>query len=216
VADRFAVMVDLDARPVLVVGGGAVATRKVLGLLRAGAQVTVVAPDLSAPLAELAAREQLRWVPSTYFALGAPEDVGGRWAFVVAATDDAATNARVAADAARAGTWANDASAPDGGTAAMPASRRTGSLTVAVSTGGVHPAAARWALDRAVEALGPEVVVALDLMAEVRHDDLASGGPGRRPDWRAAVASGTLDLIRSGQLAEAKERLEACLSSSSD
>lgn len=215
-AGRYPVMIDLDGRPVLVVGGGEVATRKVLGLLAAGASVTVVAPELAAPLAELARAEQVRWVESAYLALGAPADGSTRWAFVVAATDDAAANARVAADAARAGTWANDATQADGGAAALPASRSSGALTVAVSTGGVHPAAARWALDRALAAIGPELATALDLVAEVRYDDLARGGLGTRPDWRAAVESGTLDLIRSGQLAEAKERLQACLSSSSD
>jgi precorrin-2 dehydrogenase/sirohydrochlorin ferrochelatase len=215
VAARYPVMVDLDGRPVLVVGGGAVATRKVIGLLAAGAHPTVVAPELAAPLAELAEHGRLRWVASEYLALGGPDD-GGRWAFVVAATDDPVANAQVAADAARAGAWANDASAPDGGAAAVPASRSSGSLTVAVSTGGVHPAAARWAADRAIEALGPELATALELVDEVRLADLAAGGAGRRPDWRAAVASGTLELIRSGQLAEAKERLQACLSSSSD
>lgn len=212
---RYPVMVDLAGRPVLVVGGGAVATRKVLGLLDAGARITVVAPALSAPLAELVGRGLLRWVEGAYAGLGRADD-GRPWALVVAATDDAPTNAAVAADAERTATWANDATDPAGGTAALPAVRREGHLTVAVSTGGVHPAVARWACDEAVEALGSAPVVALDLVEEVRLADLAAGGRGRRPDWREVVASGTLDCIRAGQLAEAKERLEACLSSSSD
>jgi hypothetical protein len=87
---------------------------------------------------------------------------------------------------------------------------------VAVSTGGVHPGAARWLCDRAALAVTPEALAALDLIDEIRLDDVAGGGLGRRPDWRTAVESGTLDLIREGHLAEAKERLQACLSSSSD
>ena len=69
-----------------------------------------------------------------------------------------------------------------------------------------------------VEDAGLEVAPApaLELVAELRDEEVAAGGPGRRPDWRAAVDSGMLDHIRAGQLAEAKERLEACLSSSSD
>jgi siroheme synthase-like protein len=208
-------MVDLADQPVLVVGGGEVATRKVMGLLAAGAVVTVASPALSAPLAELAAGGRLWWRQGPYRSLGAAD--GGRgWKLVVAATDDPAVNARAAAEAEAVGIWANDASDPAGGRAATPAVWREGELTIAVATGGVHPAAARWCADRAGELLGRDVARALALVEDLRTADVAAGGPGRRPDWRCAVDSGMLDAIRAGQLAEAKERLEACLSSSSD
>lgn len=212
---RYPVFVDLTGRPCLVVGGGEVATRKVLALLGAGAAVEVVAPEAAAPLAHLAQDGSVRWHRAPYGALGRAQDQRPWW-FVVAATDDARVNEQVVADAERAGIWANLATAPDGGPAALPAVRVEGRATVAVGTGGVHPAAARWLADRAVDAVGPEPFVALDLVEQVRAADLAAGGPGRRPDWRVAVDSGTLELIREGRTAEAKERLQACLSSSSD
>lgn len=216
-AVRYPVMLDLAGRPVLVVGGGAVATRKVLDLVHAGARVTVVAPTVSAPLAELARTRHVAWIEATYTSLpAAPPGDGRAWSFVVAATDEPTVNAQVSVDAERAGTWANEATAPDGGSAALPATRHDGALTVAVSTDGVHPAAARWFCDQAAGALGPEAALVLALIDEVRLADVASGGAGRRPDWRQAVESGTLELIRAGHLAEAKERLQACLSSSSD
>lgn len=216
-AVRYPVMLDVSGRPVLVVGGGAVATRKVLDLVHAGAHATVVAPSLTAPLAELARTGHVAWIEEPYTVLPpAPPGDGRAWSLVVAATDIPAVNAQIAADAERAGTWANEVTAPDGGRAALPATRHDGALTVAVSTDGVHPAAARWFCDQAAGALGPEAALVLALIDEVRLADLASGGTGRRPDWRQAVESGTLDLIRAGHLAEAKERLQACLSSSSD
>lgn len=214
-AERYPVMVDLAGRPCLVVGGGAVATRKVLGLLAAEAQVTVRSPELGGPLAELAEIGRIRWEATSYVGLGVADD-GRPWSLVVAATDEVAVNRRVAADAEAVGAWANDASDPTGGAAAVPASWRTGPVTVAVSTGGVHPGAARWLCDRAALAVTPEAIAALDLIDEIRLEDVAGGGLGRRPDWRSAVESGTLELIREGHLAEAKERLQACLSSSSD
>ncbi|HRW38668.1 MAG: bifunctional precorrin-2 dehydrogenase/sirohydrochlorin ferrochelatase [Acidimicrobiales bacterium] len=214
-AVRYPVMVDLEGQPVLVVGGGEVATRKVLGLLAAGAEVHVVAPELAAPLAELAGVGTIRWHATAYLALGRPRDHRPWW-FVVAATDDATVNDRVVADAARAGVWANHAGRADGGAASVPASRSAGRATVAVATGGAHPAAARWLCDRAVDALDPAALEVLDLVEEVRAHDGRHGRPGRRPDWQCAVDSGTLDLIREGRRAEAKERLQACLSSSSD
>jgi siroheme synthase-like protein len=215
VAPRYPLLLDLAGRPCLVVGGGEVATRKVLALLAAEAVVTVEAPALAAPLAELVSTGRLWWRASTYLALGTAD--GGRpWRLVVAATDDPALNARVAGDAERAGIWANDASSATGGAAAVPASWRDGPLTLAVSTAGVHPAAARWLADELGASRGHEVARALELLEDVRLAEVAAGGPGRRPDWRCAVDSGMLEAIRAGQLAEAKERLEACLSSSSD
>ena len=212
---RYPVMVDLARRPCLVVGGGAVATRKVLGLLAADALVTVRAPELTAPLAELVSAGRIRWEAEPYAALGVADD-GRTWCLVFAATDDVGVNGRVVADADAVGAWANDASDPHGGPAAIPASQTTGPVTVAVSTGGVHPGAARWLCDQAALAVTPEALAALELIDEIRLEDVAGGGLGRRPDWRLAVESGTLDLIREGHLAEAKERLQACLSSSSD
>ncbi len=214
-SDRYPVMVDLARRPCLVVGGGAVATRKVLGLLAADASVTVRAPELGAPLAELAGAGRIRWEEAAYAALGVADD-GRSWSLVFAATNQVAVNHRVVADADAAGTWANDASDPKGGPVALPASWHEGPVTLAVSTDGVHPGAARWLCDQASLAVTPEVLAALALVDEIRLEDVASGGLGRRPDWRSAVESGTLDLIREGHLAEAKERLQACLSSSSD
>ncbi|WP_426574350.1 precorrin-2 dehydrogenase/sirohydrochlorin ferrochelatase family protein [Aquihabitans sp. McL0605] len=212
---RYPVLVDLTGAPCLVVGGGAVATRKVLGLLAAAADVTVLAPALTAPLLALAESDRIRWSQGAYAAVGTAPG-GGPWAFAVAATDDVTVNDRVVADARAAGTWVNDVTDPTGGPAAIPATRREGPVTVSVSTGGIHPAAARWLCDQAAQVITPEVLVALDLVEEVRLHDVAAGGTGARPDWRLAVDSGMLDLIREGQLAEAKERLQACLSSSSD
>ncbi len=214
-APRYPVMVDLDGRPVLVVGGGAVATRRVLGLLGAGAEVTVVAPTLAAPLAELVSQGGVRWHEGRYLALGRSGD-DRPWSLVVAATDDGEVNDRIVADARRAGTWANHAGRADGGPVAVPAVRHEEPITIAVATGGAHPAAAAWLADRLRAEVGDEVPALLALVDEVRADDRRAGGPGRRPDWKCAVDSGTLDLIREGRAAEAKERLQACLSSSSD
>jgi len=208
-APRYPVLLDLEGAPCLVVGGGVVAERKVRGLLGVGADVTLIAPTTTPGLARQVGAGAVRWEERPY---EAADLAAAPWRFVVAATDHPAVNRQVVADASAAGTWANDASAPDGGPAALPAVHRDGPLTLAVSTGGLHPAAATWLRDLAAGAIGPEHLVALELLAELR----ATSPLGVRPDWRAAVESGMLDLIREGREAEAKERLQACLSSSSD
>ena len=206
--DRLPLFLDLTGRPCLVVGGGAVAARKILGLLDAGAVVTVIAPELASDVAALVRRgavvHQGRAVRDA--------DLQEPWWLVVAATDAAEVNAHIAALADRSATWCVRVDEP-ASTAAFGAVGRVGEITVAVSTGGRHPGAAGWVRDQVIEGIGSEVEAAVALVAEVRAE---SGAGTPRPDWRAAVDSGMLALLREGRKAEAKERLLACLSSSSD
>ena len=202
---RYPVLLDLDGAPCLVVGGGTVAARKVDGLLAVGAVVTVVAPLLHAGLAEISKSGGVQWEERL---VSGPDLRSKPWRFVVAATDDRDVNAWVVAEAAGLGIWANNASDVAGGPAALPAVHRDGPVTLSVSTGGANPGAAAWLRDLAADVIRPEHIVALDLIAEARTADPI----GRPFDWRRVVQSGMLDLIRAGHRAEAKERLQACLS----
>ncbi len=58
----FPLFLDLVNKPVLVVGGGEVASRKVEALLKAGANVTIVSPTLVEFLSRLADEHQIHWV----------------------------------------------------------------------------------------------------------------------------------------------------------
>ena len=212
-ASRYPVNVDLRNRRCLVVGGGAVAARKVDDLLAAGARVTVVAPTLTDALAARAEAGQISHVQRTYSStdvVGSEADAslgpGSRWWFVVAATDDRDLNRAVATDCERGATWVNVVTEPDGGPVARPAVHSVGSVTLTVATGGVHPGAAAWLRDLVAGAIEPEHIVLLELLGEMRRLR-----PGFRPSWQAVLDSGTLDHIREGRVAEAKERLEACL-----
>lgn len=130
----YPVALSVRGRRVVVVGGGAVAERKVRGLLFAEPNVVVVSPALTPPLAALAEAGAIGWEPRRY----APGDLAG--AFVAfAATDDDATNAAVAADARAAGVLVNDASDAARGDFATPAVHRSGPLTVTVDSGGLSP-----------------------------------------------------------------------------
>jgi siroheme synthase-like protein len=208
-------MLDLVGRPVLVVGGGTVAARKVRGLLDAGADVQVVAPEVDAQIDEAVAGGRATWT-ARGFVPGDVRDAPTPWALVVAATDDPDVNAEVVTEAAACGVWVNDVSSPGGGPAALPAVYRDGPLTVAVSTGGASPATAAWLRDEVAASLGPEHRTLVELVADARDQARCAGLGGGQADWRSVLDSGMLDLIRLGRITEAKERLQACLSSSSD
>ncbi|HEX6422799.1 MAG TPA: bifunctional precorrin-2 dehydrogenase/sirohydrochlorin ferrochelatase [Acidimicrobiales bacterium] len=198
-------------RPCLVVGGGRVAVTKVRGLVEAGARVTVVAPDVDARIDEMAAGGEVTVERRAY----RPGEVRSH-RFVVAATGDPTVNQQVYDDGEAAGVWVNSADDPDRCSAILPARVRQGRLTVTVSTGGHSPAVAAWVREQLAEQLGPEYDQLIELLAEARNEVQTRGVGTEQLDWRRALDSGILDLVRAGRLEDAKERLRACLSSSSD
>ncbi len=200
----------VDGRPCLVVGGGRVAVGKVRGLLEAGAHVTVVAPELDPALAALAAEGVT--IERRVYRRG---EVAG-YRFAVAATGDPEVNQAVYDDGEAAGVWVNAADDPERCSAILPARIRQGRLTVTISTGGHSPAVASWLRERLAAELGPEYDQLIGLLGEARKEVQAQGLGTEALDWRRALDSGILDLVRAGRLEAAKERLRACLSSSSD
>jgi precorrin-2 dehydrogenase/sirohydrochlorin ferrochelatase len=197
----------LAGRRCLVVGGGRVAAQKVRGLLDAGADVTVVAPDIADGITALGVACERRPYRS-------PE--AGHYRLALAATGDPSVNQQVFDDAEAAGVWVNSADDPIRCTFVLPARVRRGRLLVTVSTGGHSPALAAWLRERLDAGLGEEYDVLIGVLADVRSEIRSAGRATESLDWRAALDSGILDLVRAGRLEEAKERLRACLSSSSD
>ena len=129
----------LAGRRVVVAGGGAVASRRVPGLLDAGAEVAIIAPELSPALQDLAAAGRVSWAARGY----AEGDCAGAW-LVCALTDDPAVNAAVAAEADAARIWcvrADDAAASRAWT---PASGQAGDVRVGVLTGDPRRSAGIW------------------------------------------------------------------------
>jgi siroheme synthase-like protein len=194
--------------PCLVVGGGPVAARKAAGLVACGARVHVIAPAVGA---EVRALDGVTWEERAY----RHGDAEG-YRLLMAATDDAEVNAAVFAEGQAAGTWVNSADDPAHCTFTLPAVSRRGPLTVAISTGGHSPALAAWLRRHVDEVMGPEYETLLDLLSAERERVRGTGGSTEGLDWQSALDSDMLALIRAGQVQEARERLQACLSSSSD
>ena len=189
-------------RRVLVVGGGAVAAEKVRGLLAAGAIVHVVATEVLPVVRSL----DVTWEERPY----ARGDVVG-YRLAVACTDDPAANQAVFDDGEAVGVWVNAADDPARCSYTLPARLDRGRLLVTVSTSGHSPALASWLRDQLAEQLGAEYDVLVDLLAEARSELVAAGRATLGADWRSALDSGMLDLVRAGRLDEARELLRASL-----
>ncbi len=175
----YPVVLDLTDVPVLVVGGGQIAARKAVGLMEAGATITVVAPDVVPELVALASRVVRRGYEAA--------DIAGH-RLVMTATDHPEVNRAVADDAQRAGVWVNSADDPSNCSFILPAVARRGPVVVAVGTNGSSPALARHLRDQiARDVLSPEVEQAALELARQRDDLHASGISTETVEWAERV-----------------------------
>jgi len=136
--DFLPIFVDLKGRPVLVVGGGEVAARKVGLLLRAGANVSVVAPELCNKLADQAGEGAITHYHKPY-----SEDDLDQSVLVIAATNDHQVNEQVSLEAKQRNIPVNVADAPELCNFILPSIIDRSPVVVAVSTGGASPTLGR-------------------------------------------------------------------------
>lgn len=134
----FPLFLRLAGRDVLVVGAGTVAERKIQDLLDAGANVRVVAPDATPTVEGLADEGRIAFARRAF----EESDIDGAW-LVVAATTDAAVQARACAGADRARTFAIAVDDPPNGSAYSASVIRRLPFTIAISSSGEAPALSR-------------------------------------------------------------------------
>jgi precorrin-2 dehydrogenase/sirohydrochlorin ferrochelatase len=134
----YPVFMKLESVPCMVIGGGAVASRKVKGLLAASADVTVISPEVSDQLSGLADSGKIVWRSRTF----QPGDLEG-CRLVIAATDSTRINQMVYEEASVRGIPVNSVDDPEHSSFFVPALARRGELTIAISTSGIAPYLAR-------------------------------------------------------------------------
>jgi len=193
----------------VVVGAGRIAAFKIEPLLDAGAQVRVIATRVDDQVRAWGNEGRLTVEERAFV----DTDLDGAW-LVTAATDDPATNRAVFEAGEVRRIFVNAADDPRNCSFTLMSVVRRGDLTITVGTGGRSPALAKWLRSRFETEFGPEYEVLLDLLSEAREELRAAGRSTEEPDWQAALDSGILDVVREGRLADAKELLASCLSSS--
>lgn len=159
----FPLFADLDGRPVLVVGAGSVAERKVRRLLACGAQVRVGAEQIGEALAQLARQGAIACTQASFD----PSWLDDVW-LVVAATDDPALNRQVSAAARSRRLWCNVVDDAALSSYHSPAVIDRAPLVVAVSSGGSAPALAR-RVRAQIETVLPPFLGRLFSLAESRR-----------------------------------------------
>lgn len=203
----YPLFMDLAGRECLVVGAGQVAARKARALLECGARVTVVGERPAATFRALERRGVA--LERRRFRAG---DVR-RQTLVIAATDDRAVNAAVAAAARRRGIPVNAVDDPPNCTFIVPAVVRRGDLAVAISTGGRSPAAARLVKERIAGMLGAEHATLVRLLGAHRAamKERVPGQGRRAQAWQRMLDEGLLESLRQGNRKAALATLRRCV-----
>lgn len=198
----FPIYLDMARRRCLVIGGGAVAERKIANLLEAGAEVTVLSPNATENIARWSKQNLLQLQARRY---RAGDLAGFELAFV--ATDDAAVNDTVFQEGRSGGVWVNAADDPAHCDFILPSVLRRGDLTVAVSSGGNSPALARAVREELELYFTREYEALARLASGARRELQRRGMTVSFETWRRALSGGVRQLLMRGELARARSLL---------
>jgi precorrin-2 dehydrogenase len=198
----YPIFLNLSGQRCLIIGGGTVAERKVVGLLEAGASITVVSPELTPMLKDLAQEKKIRHFMRDY----RKGDLSGyRLAFV--ATDDAQVNRAVYEEAQESNVFMNAADDPAHCDFILPSVLRRGELQVAVSSGASSPALSRSIREELENYFTQEYSILSEIVAEVRREMKEQGIAAAPEAWQRALAGDLRRMIHDGQIDAAKRYL---------
>jgi siroheme synthase-like protein len=207
----YPVFLDIADKPVVVIGGGNVALQKVEGLIDAGAQVTVISPELNDRMQALRDGGKFMHIKREY----EPGDLEGyELAFV--ATDDRSANETVWQEGRQRHIWVNAVDDVPNCDFIMPGIIRRGELIVAISTSGGSPAMARKVREDLEMFLSDEDAELLDVASKIRADlrarNIVIGNCQHcartgNDIWNAALDGEVKRLLREGKREQAVERV---------
>ena len=204
----YPVHLDIKNRNCLVVGGGAVGSRKVKSLLECGAHVTVVSPDPTPQLIRLASEKSITLKKRAYHS----EDLTGMF-LVIGATDDEALNHQISEDAEQSHILCNIADRPEVCNFILPSIVRRGDLVITISTSGKSPALAKHLRQKLETQFGREYADFLLLMGAIRQKLLSRS---REPEAHKALFNQLIDsdliqLVKAGKKDEVNSLLHEIL-----
>ncbi|HZV81244.1 MAG TPA: bifunctional precorrin-2 dehydrogenase/sirohydrochlorin ferrochelatase [Geobacteraceae bacterium] len=164
------VNLQVQDKPIIIVGGGSVAGRKAGAILHAGARLTIISPTITFELQKLRDNGAISHVHREY----RTGDITGAF-MVIAATNRRDVNRALAEEAGRLGILAEITDAPAEGNVTSPAVFRQGDFSIAISTNNRAPALAARVRNEIADIFGPEYAKTVTIMGAVREKLLTDG-----------------------------------------
>ena len=200
------VNLSLEGRAALVVGGGAIASRKAEDLLHAKARVNVVAPEIGEEMVALAVQDRVQVFVRPYRST----DIGDSFV-VIAATDSEEVNTAVFRDASAQNVLVNVVDVPALCTFTVPATVHRGNLTIAIATEGLSPAFSGILREELEGRYGAEYGELVELFGDLRKTMIADGWKGQaiREKLAEIYRGGVIEVIAAGDDRRLQEFLAA-------
>ena len=204
----YPVFLKLRYKKCVVAGGGEVALRKIEGLLKAEAAVTVVAPQLCDQLVQMV-QQQLLQHRQKLFSSDDLDDTS----LVIAATEKRQVNLEIYQQATARGILVNVVDDPELCTFTTPAVINRAPLTVAIASGGAAPMLVR-SLREKLEAIIPGAYGEMAQLMQKTRSEVSRHYPDlklRRRFWQMVLSGAVAELVNSGRLQEAEQKLHDML-----
>lgn len=206
----YEIVLNLQGQACLIVGGGAVATRKLADLLLAGAAVTVVSPQISAELAKLVTQGVVKHWARGYLS----GDLRGFF-MVICATDDLKVNELVSQEAQDLKILLNATTNPGAGNFMRPSVLKQGALQITINTGGLSPRLTKLLRADLQTYYGEDFAQFLEFMREQRQvvKNKLNSTQEREAFWRKYLTVETLRQLHVGNIKKVEEEICDAISS---
>jgi precorrin-2 dehydrogenase/sirohydrochlorin ferrochelatase len=204
----YPIYLDIEDRSVVIIGGGNVCARKAETMMKYGARVTVVSPEFTEEIEQWAREGCLALKRKEYDAT----DLDGAH-IVIASTDLQSVNEQIAADCRARRIPVNVVDVTPLCEFIVPAIIESGSIQIAVSTGGKSPALARTLKEDLQRTIGPEYAEVNDVLGTLREGakKVLPTDVDRKRFFDGIIAEGILPMLREGKRREAYETIaRAC------
>ena len=200
-AKYYPILLNIQDKKCLVVGGGNVAWRKVCSLKEAGARVTVVSPEFCPEMGKETGIERIQ----QKYEEGFLNEV----LVVIASTDDEEVNKKVYYDAVKRGILVNVVDRPEFCSFIVPATISRGDLSISISTGGASPALARNIRESLEKQFGDEYGEFAKLLSETRRKILSeiSNESIRRDILQRIAGLDMLEIVKQKGISEAEKKI---------
>jgi len=201
---------DIKGKKCVVVGGGEVAERKVNLLLRCGADITIISPDLTEGLEEFSLNGEIKYIKDEF------KEKHLKNAFlVIGATDNHKVNLKIYKEGSKNEILVNIADSPDLCNFTVPSVVERGELVIAISTGGKSPSLSKKIREELEARYGIEYAEFLKMIGELRERILhmIPDKNKREEIYKKLVYSDIIDLIKNGNGESARRRVEKIINS---